>query len=314
MIGRLRRSLRRRLHKSGVPGGLSPESDFSLGVPFGYDPVLCETARVAAMVHMFHPDLAPECAEFLRYLPRAAKVLITTDTEAKRSAILSAFSDWEADRIEVRLVPNRGRDMAPKLTAFVDRYTEFDLILFLHSKKTDHSPDAAGWRQLLFAGLCGSEHVVCSILALFAADPALGLVFPQHHEPIRPYTGWEYNFATARRVARRMGVELRRKGNLEFPSGSMFWARPAALESLLALGLRVEDFPTESGQLEGTPAHAVERLFALSVELSGFGWIKVSAPAHYSRHDTIVTPRSPEELGAFLDRPRLRLRDTMTKG
>ena len=204
--------------------------------------------------------------------------------------------------------------MAPKLTAFVDRYTEFDLILFLHSKKTNHSPEAAGWRQLSFAGLCGSVHVVRSIMAMFAADPALGLVFPQHHEPIRPYTGWEYNFSSARRVARRMGVELRRRGIIEFPSGSMFWARPAALQSLLTLGLEVGDFPAEARQLEGTLAHAIERLFALAVELSGYGWCKVSAPAHYLQHDAIVTPGNPEELRAFLDRPRLRLIETMVRG
>ena len=273
MIGRLRQSLRRRLHKSGVPGGLTQSRDFSLGVPFDFDPVAStdRAPRIAAMVHMFHADLAAEFASLLSHLPQDATVLITTNTEGKRRAILAAFAAWNGGPLEVRIVPNRGRDMAPKLTAFTDRYAEFDLVLFLHSKKTEFSTAGEGWRELLLGGLCGSDRVVTSILALFEADPALGLVFPQHHEPIRPYTGWEYNFAAARVLGRRMGVELRRDGVIDFPSGSMFWARPAALAPILALGLTAEDFPDEAAQTDATLAHAIERLFALAAELAGFG-------------------------------------------
>ena len=313
VIGRVYRSLRRRLYKSGVAGGLPADRDFSLGVPFDFEPALGATPRIAAMVHMFHPELAAEFAILLNHLPGNAVVLITTDTQAKRRAILGAFDAQDKGAVEVRIVANRGRDMAPKLTAFTDRYAEFDLMLFLHSKKTEFSTAGEGWRELLLGSLCGSGSVVRSILALFEADPALGLVFPQHHEPIRPHTGWEYNFAAARALGRRMGVDLRRDGMIEFPSGSMFWARPAALAPILALGLTADDFPEEAAQTDATTAHAIERLFALAAELAGFGWLKVAAPACYANRETIVTPHSAADLQAFLQRPRLRLRDTMIK-
>lgn len=310
MIRRIARSLRRRWHNAGVPGGIPAEQDLSLGVPFGFEPALAQPPRIAAMVHMFHADLAGEFASLLGHLPGGSEVLVTTDTEAKRDEILAAFADWRGG-FEVRLVPNRGRDMAPKLCAFTDRYHEFDLVLFLHSKKTDHSAMAAGWRDVLLGGLCGSTAVVNSILALFEADPTLGLVFPQHHEPIRPYTGWEYNFSAAQKLARRMGVRLRRSGLLEFPSGSMFWARPAAFKPILDLGLTPQDFPEEAGQTDATVAHAIERLFGLAAELAGFGWCKVAAPDCYRNRATIVTPEKDQELRDFLGRPRVRLRDTM---
>ena len=313
MIARLRQSLRRRLHKSGVPGGLPQDRDFSLGVPFDFEPALGPAPRVAAMVHIYHPDLAAEFAILLSYLPQGATVLITTDTEGKCRAILAAFAAWEKRSVDVRIVPNRGRDMAPKLTAFVDRYAEFDLLLFLHSKKTAFSSAGEGWRELLLGGLCGSQRVVASICALFEAEPALGLVFPQHHEPVRAYTGWEYNFSAARALGRRMGIELRRDGLMDFPSGSMFWVRPAALAPILALGLTAADFPEEAAQTDATTAHAIERLFALAAELAGFGWLKVAAPACYTHRETIVTPHSAADLRAFLQRPRLRLRDTMVR-
>lgn len=313
VIAWLYRSLRRRLHKSGVPGGLPQDRDFSLGVPFDFEPALGPTPRIAAMVHMYHADLATEFASLLSHLPEGATVLITTDTEDKRCTILAAFAAWENRSVEVRIVPNRGRDMAPKLTTFVDRYAEFDLLLFLHSKKTEFSSAGEGWRELLLGGLCGSHRVVSSILALFEADPTLGLVFPQHHEPVRAYTGWEYNFSAARALGHRMGIELRRDGMMDFPSGSMFWVRPAALAPILALGLTAEDFPEEAAQTDATTAHAIERLFALAAELAGFGWLKVAAPACYARHETIMTPHSAASLRAFLQRPRPRLRDTMVR-
>ena len=313
MIGRLRQSLRRRLHKSGVPGGLPQDRDFSLGVPFDFEPMPGPAPRMAAMVHMYHADLAAEFASLLLHLPRDTAILITTDTDEKRRTILATFADWDNGSVEVRIVPNRGRDMAPKLTAYVDRYAEFDLVLFLHSKKTEFSTAGEGWRELLLGGLCGSQRVVASICALFEADPALGLVFPQHHEPVRAYTGWEYNFAAARALGRRMGIALRRDGLMDFPSGSMFWARPAALAPILALGLTAADFPEEAAQTDATTAHAIERLFALAAELAGFGWLKVAAPACYAHRETIVTPHSAADLRAFLQRPRLRLRSTMVR-
>jgi lipopolysaccharide biosynthesis protein len=57
-----------------------------------------------------------------------------------------------------------------------------------------------------------------------------------------------------------MGFDLSRVTSLDFPSGSMFWARPDALRPILDLGLTLDEFPEEAGQVDGTVAHAIERL------------------------------------------------------
>jgi hypothetical protein len=73
----------------------------------------------------------------------------------------------------------------------------------------------------------------------------------------------------------RMGVELNKNLVLEFPSGSMFWGRCAAIRKLLDLNLDFSDFPAESGQIDGTPAHAIERIMLMVAEASGYEWLKV---------------------------------------
>jgi lipopolysaccharide biosynthesis protein len=51
-------------------------------------------------------------------------------------------------------------------------------------------------------------------------------------------------------------------GYIEFPSGSMFWAKTAALKPLLEHPFALNDFETETGQTDHTIMHAIERSLA----------------------------------------------------
>ena len=62
-----------------------------------------------------------------------------------------------------------------------------------------------------------------------------------------------------------------------FIAGSMFWLRPAALRLLLDAHLEVAEFEAEAGQLDGTLAHAVERVFSLTASAGGFGTASVAS-------------------------------------
>ncbi len=133
----------------------------------------------------------------------------------------------------------------------------------------------------------------------FARLPDLGMVVPQHFEPVRRWLDWNGNFADARALAARMGIALDPARALDFPSGSMFWARSAALRPLLDLGLSFEDFPKEGEQTDRTPAHAIERLFLYACERSGHTWLKIADPALHMDTRTIVRVGSPEDLVRF---------------
>jgi len=256
---------------------------------------------VGVIVHVFYPELMPEIRGYLENIPAPANVYISTDSEAKRAALTQAMAGWAGGAVEVRVAPNRGRDIAPKLITFGDVYDRHPVVLHLHSKKSPHDSILRLWRYFLYETLLGSPRAVSDILSAFAAAPRLGLIAPQHYFPLKAGIVWGDNLAHATALARRMGLAIDGRSPLDFPAGSMFWARSDALRPLLDLGLSAEDFPPEAGQEDSTLAHAVERLYFHVCELAGFSWIKICRPplAH-ALDGNLVEVRQAEDLQALL--------------
>jgi hypothetical protein len=275
------------------------ETDWSIAVPFGYTPIESQP-QVGVIAHLFHTEIAREMLFYLRNLPGPADLFLSTDTAEKQAALQSAFAAWDKGAVEIRVTPNRGRDIAPKLVGFADIYGRYGLVLHLHSKISSHAAFLAPWRSYLFETLLGSPEIVRSILDAFARLPDLGMVAPQHFEGVRRWLGWNGNFEAAHALAARMGINLSPRRALDFPSGSMFWARPGALRPLLDLQLGFDDFPEESGQVDHTPAHAIERLYFYCCERGGHTWLKITQPALCFDTSTVMEITSPAALSQFI--------------
>ncbi len=305
------------LRRLGVPAGGEPRAsrreadDYCLQVPFRHSPSAVPVRPVAVVCHLFHADLADWALELAAHIPFPADLYISTDTIAKRDAIARACTAWTGGRTEIRVVPNRGRDIAPKLITFADVYDQHDLILFLHSKRTDHYAAAGSWRDFLTDAIVGSEQVVSSIIEIFTRRSDVGIVAPQHFPPLRSsgHIQWGGNFLAARRLAWRMGFDIPVRQPMDMTSGSMFWARATALRPLLGLHLQLSDFPEEAGQLNGTTAHAIERLFLHACEHAGLTWVKVVDPRRLDDTSRTVAIHAPDDLDAFVARHRYDLLD-----
>ena len=282
--------------------------EYSLSMPLGYAPEpFAVPPRVAVILHAFHMALVPEFHAYLNQLPVAADLFISTDSARKRAALMTEFDDWTKGTVDIRVFPNRGRDVAPKLVGFGFAHRLYDLVLHLHTKQSVHESGLAGWRPFLLETLLGSPETVLSILEIFRQAPRIGLLAPQHIDMLRPWIRWGENFDLAEQLAQRMGIAVSAHAPLDFASGSMFWARPAALAPLLDLGLTFEDFPEEGGQIDGTLAHAIERLYLHACERAGFDWMKIAARGFLHDERGIVSASGPLGLRRFVSRTTIRL-------
>jgi lipopolysaccharide biosynthesis protein len=279
------------------------EQDYSLAVPLAYTPrSLPQPSSLAVICHMFYPELIAEIRNYLGNIPLAADLFFSTDTEEKRSLIDLGFADWSKGRVETRVMENRGRDVAPRMIGFREVHNSYEYVLHVHSKASRHNNGLATWREFLFKNLVGSPEIVYSVFEAFARHPRLGLVFPQHYEILREHKwiSWGNNYPIAQSLAQRMGITVAPERTIDFPSGSMFWARSAALRPLLNLALSFSDFPQETGQIDGTLAHAIERLYLLACERAGFSWLKIANPALYGNTASIVEIDSAAALDRFV--------------
>ncbi|MFM0414759.1 rhamnan synthesis F family protein [Paraburkholderia aromaticivorans] len=286
------------------------EIDYSVAIPLGFPPSLGSASnRVAAIVHLHYEDLAGEMRSYLDHIPGDLDVYISTGSAFNKSVIEKAFSGWGRGCVDVRIVPNRGRDIAPKLVSFRDVYDRYPYVLHLHGKRSHHASVLAPWRHFLLENLAGTKHVVESILDIFERNPKIGIVASQHFEPMRHWVNWGGNFEVANRLAQKMGFEIDPQAPLDFPSGSMFWARSAALRPLLDLKLSSEDFDDENGQVDATLAHAVERLYFYVCEHAAFDWIKVARPELFQSTPAIMSAKKAADLDDFFARYVFRLFD-----
>lgn len=266
----LRGELRQRL----ADRRLAPER--ALVVPFGYAvPPPPAERRIGVVCHVFYPDVLPEIIQAIETIPLPYRLFLSTDTAEKKTEIERILAARpNPPPVDLRLVPNRGRDIAPKYVAFADIYPELDRVLFLHTKKSLHSRGGDEWRRALMSALVGSPATAASALAIFEAAPDVGIVFPARTGLGARAARWDGNFAIARDTFARIGLALDPTAPLDFPSGSMFWARPAALQPILDLHLSLEDFQPEAGQIDGTLAHALERSVLVAAAHAGFRGIK----------------------------------------
>jgi hypothetical protein len=234
-----------------------------LGRPFGI------------FLHLYYQDLAPIFAECLSRVDAPHALYISTDSEAKAAHISQVLP-----AAELRVFENRGRDIYPKFYGFGDAYVAHDIVLHLHSKKSRHFGDTNEWLAHILDCILGSTETINRILSLFASVPRLGLVAPVVTKEVLSAAHWAANRAIAQELAARTDPPMRLPpdAELRFPVGSMFWARSAAIRPLLDLHLPQVAFHPERGQLDGTVAHALERLVGVACTETGHHMISVAGP------------------------------------
>lgn len=232
---------------------------------------------VGIFAHLFYPDMIGRVIDLSKNVRNPCTIFISTDSPAKAELICKYAEKESLHPFEIRVLENRGRDIAPMIVGFSDRIREVDLCVHIHSKKSTHYARAFDeWRNYLFDSNLGSQNLVDNIIALFS-DESVGMVAPIEFPPIDPLIQWGGNVTQVNALVELMTngeLSVNDSNLLELPSGSMFWFRSEAIHGLLDLDLKTYHFDPEAGQVDGTLAHAIERAFFLICEISGFKWMR----------------------------------------
>ncbi|MEG1732493.1 MAG: rhamnan synthesis F family protein, partial [Longicatena sp.] len=277
---------------------LENQADFKKRMQLNYIlssklPLKKEENRLSAalILHIYYEELAEYCAGYVESMPDGTDVYITVPDEKTKSYVEKVFSKIQGHEIEIRIVGNIGRDVAPFLVGCKDIISKYDLICKIHDKKVCQiMPMSIGesWAYKCFENLLKNRIFVNNIITTFENNPYLGLLTPPvpHHGPYYPTCGkgeWGDNFTVTEEVARHLGVKVNMDETKEpiAPLGSMFWFRTKALKGLFAHDWDYSEFPQEPIQTDATILHAIERVYPFCVQQEGYypAWIMADSYA-----------------------------------
>jgi hypothetical protein len=263
------------LIRSGAPDGPWRHDVIAPGVR-GLMRARAAQLRAAIHGHFFYPELVADFLQRLACNRTRCDLWFTTDDPAKGMALRTAAAAYDCGNVTVRIVPNRGRDMGPFLTAILEEIeSRYDVVGHIHGKRSPQTLVGEEWREFLWQNLLGRSYPMMDIiLDCFAADEALGIVFPD--DPHLP--DWDSNLGIATQLAARIGIKRPLPPFFSFPVGTMFWARPQALKPLFELNLDWLDYPEEPLPNDGTILHAIERLLPFVIQHAGYRYAATRVP------------------------------------
>ncbi len=230
---------------------------------------------VGAILHAHFMDVAEGLITSLAHIKNLEKVFVTYNNSNYESLLRNLVEQNLRAGIDLTLllVENRGRDVLPFLR--VIEYIETnpdkkcDAYLKLHTKKSTHLEGGGdSWRDGLIRSLVPPN--VDEISQYVASNSNLGFVAPLSW--IAGAESWGRNKKKVRLLMKRAGYKTRTK--LLFPAGTMFWFNSNLIDLLKPINIQPEEFESEKGQLDGTTAHAFERVIGrVSISTKSDVWL-----------------------------------------
>lgn len=217
---------------------------------------LTTSRPIAICAHVYHLELWNDVAQLLESIGPETTDLWVTITDQEGAEELRSRIETDIDRSRVVIVANGGRDILPFIHLVnggcLDRYAA---VCKVHTKTSTHRTDGHFWRTHMFDEL---GHVANTpYFERFIDSDEVVLAPP--NTIVAGNDLWGMN----REAVRQLHERIARKAPRDlppFPAGSMFWAKPELLAEIRSLRLTPNDFDPELGQLDGTMAHAVERM------------------------------------------------------
>ena len=254
-----------------------------------YASLIKSDTKVGIHIHAYYMDLLDDIFQKLKNVENLAMLVITTPHEENIGYISDKLDHYlpgvKKTQVHILQVENRVRDVAPSLIAALPHFIDVDLILHLHTKKSIETPGLGnGWRKHLLDSLIGSKALVESIVQYFDVNKSGGLLCAADYNDVSMHRGWGANRNIGENVLRNMFSDklIFIDEPDVYPKGFMFWVRRDSIRKLFQFKFSYSDFPNEPIPLDGSLAHAIERVLPQIIHEHGFRtdiirWIDFSA-------------------------------------
>ena len=230
---------------------------------------------VGAIIHVHFVDVLDRLIGPLAQISNLEREFVTYNDSRVESGLNLLLKQSLDSKVDVKIlhVENRGRDVLPFLCvlAYLESNPDqkCDAYLKLHTKKSTHLESGGDiWRDGLVRSLVPPN--VDEVSQYVASNPNLGFV-----SPLRWTAGaeaWGRNKKMVKAFMKRGGYSTRTR--LLFPAGTMFWFNSNLIDLLRPLNIQPDDFEVERGQLDGTAAHAFERIIGrVSIATQSDVWL-----------------------------------------
>lgn len=227
-------------------------------------------AKSALHIHVYYVEMLEGIIDRVNVNNHKPDLFVSVVSESAKLSVEELLKKKWNGNFKLEVVPNKGRDIASFLTSFAKDLQEYEFIGHVHTKKSlefDNSKVINLWVNFLFENMLGGKHaMIDSIINSLIIDKKCGIVFPDDPSDV----GWTENYEEAKKLMKRMNLDDNLPKYINFPVGTMFWARSSALKPLFNLNLELKDYPNEPVGYDGTMLHAIERIIPIVSTFSGF--------------------------------------------
>lgn len=230
--------------------------------------------EIAVVLHLYYTDDWEDI-----FLPKIKKVIDNMDADLVVSmpeknynfvpVIKENFKD-----AKIFITPNRGRDVLPFIKVAKILYENgYKKVLKIHSKKSSHRENAFigaeegnAWLCNILNTLVPEDNQQFKIIVDKIQDEETGLIGPgNYYYPLKMYL--KNNLRRIKMVMDGIndkflsGYVSEKLDNYGYFGGTMFWVDLDSIKELFMISK--DNFQKEKGQIDGTIAHALERIFCV---------------------------------------------------
>lgn len=229
----------------------------------------------AIILHLYYLDMWPYFAKKLNHMVTVGNYDLFVNVphrNSKDAQHSEKLIQKDFPNAVVLHTPNKGRDVLSFVRLAKElRKNGYEYVLKLHSKKSPQRQDGKDWADEIIRSLVATNDKKMSVIERAFDNQNTAIIGPKgsyvslttFYNDNQPKIHWLLSEIYNKEDADNINANNDSYG---FFAGTMFWVRLSAIESVINLPLTANNFPPESAQLDGTVAHALERLFCIVPE------------------------------------------------